>query len=478
MINEKWRARSRLLAFAALCLLSSCGAGTGSVAMAPDGGISGSGNSVGAVQGFGSIIVNGREFDVDAATIRVDGAPATQSDLRVGHVVVVAASFDDFKASHVDYRSRLEGPVQSIAIADAALGEATLVVLGQVVATNAGTNFVDARLDPTAANALSAGDLVEISGVADAAGTLVASFLERKPSLDEYKVSGVVESASGSTLRIGGLSVDASAAGDVPDVGDFVEAIGRPEDFDAGASTFVASSIETIDPVAPAAGEWLDVGGYVTRFISSTDFDVDGVRVTTTAATRYKDGSPSALVLNARVCVEGRVDSSGRIVASEVEFESVGAVRIEGEVEQIDAARQRLVVLGVEFAVRAETELEDDSDADVEDFAFADIGVGDRIEMRGFLDGADVVASELERTDPEASARLRGRVSAKNVAASTVVVLGVVVTGDDDTVYDPANDRAQFFAEVQPGDFVDATWATYSSTALPADELGLADEDD
>ncbi len=50
--------------------------------------------SKGTISGFGSVIVNGVRYDTASAAISVEGSPATQSDLKVGHVVVVHGTLD------------------------------------------------------------------------------------------------------------------------------------------------------------------------------------------------------------------------------------------------------------------------------------------------------------------------------------------------------------------------------------------------
>jgi len=127
--------------------------------------------------------------------------------------------------------------------------------------------------------------------------------------------------------------------------------------------------------------------------------------------------------------------------------------------------------------VRPETELDDESAAEVEPMSFADFGVGDRIEMRGFLDGTDVVASEIDRKEQQSEARLRGRVVAKNTAQLQLSVLGVLLTADDQTEFDGADTATEFFDLVQVGDFVTVDWSEFSSTSAPPDKLALESED-
>jgi len=463
-----------LVGLAALVLtLTACGGGAGGLASASDGGISGTGNSVGAVTGFGSVFVNGTEFNTAGATIVIDGAGATQSDLRVGQVVVVDANFDDDKATRIEYRAWIKGPVQAVTVQDAALGNATLTVFGQSVATNSATNFSHVQLDPTAANLLKVGDLVEVSGLLDANGVLVASFLEAKALLPEFAVIGRVGSLTATTFRIGGLTVDFSSTNASPQVGVTVEVKGLAGDFNAGTNRFTAGSVENLAGLGMSAGKSLEIEGYITRFVGAADFDVNGVRVLTDAATTFEGGTAASLGLNVKVEAEGKVNSNNVLVAGEIKVESTGAIRIEGNVEQIDSANQRLIVLGATFSIRPETDLQDKSNADTDPFTFSDINIGDRIEMRGFLDGVVVVASQLERRDVRPEARLRGRVTAKNAAASQVDILGVAVTGNGATQYQGAGNQAAFFSAVQVGDFVGADWNNFASTNAPADELSL-----
>jgi hypothetical protein len=262
----------------------------------------------------------------------------------------------------------------------------------------------------------------------------------------------------------------------MPPVGGLVVADGPIGNFNAATSTLDATSVETLAGIPLANATPLEVEGYITRFTNAADFDVNGISVQTDANTSFDGGSAASLALNVKVEVEGKTNASSVLVADKVKIESTGAARIEGNIEQIEAARQRLTALGVTFEIRPETDLNDKSNADVNPLTFGDIAVGDRIEMRGFLEGGSVVASELDREDSRAEARLRGQVTAKNAAASQVQILGVTVTGSAATQYQGAADQAAFFNAVQVGDFVNADWNNFTSTGLPADELSLEDE--
>ena len=64
-------------------LLTSCGGGGSTIA-----GIGGTGiTTSGTITGFGSIFVNGVEYDLTGAGITVDGVPASDADLTLGMVL-------------------------------------------------------------------------------------------------------------------------------------------------------------------------------------------------------------------------------------------------------------------------------------------------------------------------------------------------------------------------------------------------------
>ena len=85
-----YRLRTTLLTAAFLVGVASCGGGT----QLAGGGIGGTGISQGAITGFGSIFVNGVEFNTSGATIIKDGNTVTQNDLKIGMVVTVDGSID------------------------------------------------------------------------------------------------------------------------------------------------------------------------------------------------------------------------------------------------------------------------------------------------------------------------------------------------------------------------------------------------
>jgi hypothetical protein len=451
------------------------------------GGISGSGGvptgfSSGPIDGFGSVIVNGVHFDTSGATITKDGAAALQSDLSVGQVVEVQGDFSTGVAAALTYRSEIKGPVTSATVSDPELGLGTLVVLGQTVRVNAQT-----VVDGTTLELIAPGDLLEVSGPRTADGSVVATYLEAKGALAEYKVVGTAANATGTTFDLGGLAVDYSGAdtsnlpGGVVADGDRVEVKAAPAGFTA-PSDLAASKVEPVEGLGGQAGARLELEGYITDFTSPADFRVLGFPVRTDGATTFLNGDVSSLADNVKVQVKGAIAADGFLVAETCEIQSTGAIRTEWEVEAVDLAAATVTVLGVQWEVRAETELEDDSSANVDPFTLADLSVDDLVQVRGFLDGTTPVASRLERDDPQTDARLRGPVTSVTVGGSVdFEILGTGIRSDGMTVHRDENDvvitQAEFFAALAEGVFVDAKWDPFLGTSGAADELSLEDDD-
>lgn len=468
----------RLISTTLVLLAAACSGG---------GGISGTGNmssgfAFGPIDGFGSVIVNGVRFDTSSATFTAEGMPATQADLSIGQVVEVQGDFATGVATSVTYRSEIKGPVTSATVTDPLLGLGTFVVLGQTVRVNAQTVYDGTTLELIAVN-----DLLEVSGPRNADGSVVATYIEAKAMLSEYKVVGVAANATATTFTIGGLNIDYSSAdtsdlpGGIVNTGDRVEAETAPAGFTA-PSTFVADEVELASTPGLGTGARIELEGFITDFVSPASFNVLGIPVRTTAATVFEDGTAASLANGVKVEVEGNVDGNGVLVAESCEIESTGAVRTEWELEAIDLVNSTVTVLGVQWQIRSTTELEDDSAAAVDPLTLADLSIGDIVQIRGFQDGTGLIASRLERNDPQTEAELRGPVTAVTPGGSfDFEILGIGIRSDGSTVHRDENEmvitQADFLSRLATGVFVEAEWDPFMGTAGAADELSLELDD-
>jgi hypothetical protein len=135
-------------------------------------------------------------------------------------------------------------------------------------------------------------------------------------------------------------------------------------------------------------------------------------------------------------------------VATEVEFRPLSDVELAGSVESVAPAAGSLVLLGVTVRTTPITRFEDQSSADVEQFDLADLRVGDYVEIRGYDDGSGLVATLLERDDPESGVEVQG--IATDVVPPDFRVAGIPITTGPLTEYRDNNGAsitaATFFA--------------------------------
>src|ERR1700722_13700231 len=154
--------------------------GTGAPASGPaisDRGIGGTG-IVGTITGFGSVFVNGLEVAYTPTTpLTVDGMPDPDATLRVGQLATIVASDDHgLNAVSIDVRHEVSGPVTSVS-AGAGTGDSTLVVAGQRVAIDSGTE------GPQGSGGLQTvrpGDWVAVSGLRGPDGVITASRIDQR----------------------------------------------------------------------------------------------------------------------------------------------------------------------------------------------------------------------------------------------------------------------------------------------------------
>ena len=491
MITRTGKIISALVA--TLLILSACGGGGGGSDTnvvadddpTPVGGITRTGLAVavGPITGFGSVIVNGVTYDTDAAEFTSDGVVVTQDDLKAGQYVLVQGTIDDNNttgtASSVTFDDNVEGPVSSV---DSVAG--SFVVLGQTVLITGDTSFDDSC--PSSLDGLPGVAAVEVSGPVMSDGTISATRVECKAIAGELEVTGTVSNhnAGAQTFRINALVVNygAAAVDNFPTAGiindgDPVEAKGNAL---GDSGELLAIRVEYKGALfAENEGDHIEVEGFITRFVSSTNFDVSGIAVTTNSSTQYEGGTAGDLGLNLKVEVEGEFDASGTLVATKVEIKQATNIRVTGRIDSISGSTLRVLDIPITTDGLV-TRFEDKSDADVDPLSVGDLNVDDYIEARGqeFPAGSgELRALRIERDDPRSETELRGFVEAGGVNRPSLTVLGVTVETNGATVYRDVNNQLmqpdEFWDAVAEGALVDAKGMETAATTLLAEELEL-----
>jgi hypothetical protein len=439
--------------------------------------------SVGAITSFGSVILNGVEYQTNASTIKADGRNASQSDLRVGYYVRVTGHHDDAAnldiADQIDFRGDVEGPVSAIdSVAK------TLMVLGQTVSVSAETSFDD-NITPSGLAGIKVGDLVEVGGMRAPNGTIYATRIEAQAATAGLQVVGVATATNptAKTLAINALTVDFSAAALVdfpasgPKDGDVVEAIGTTL---TSNGVLQATSLELLSgqSVSPAPQDNMRVEGLINQFTSATDFEVAGQPVSTSATTIFDGGAASNLALNVSVEVEGSVNSAGVLLATKVEIRQPADVRLLAQVDAIDVKNGTIGLLGIQVSVNYLTRFEDHGSQRLATFKLADIQVGDWLEVRGAASSSNsgsVAAMRIDRRQPQSAVQLMGPVD--NVERPSFVILTTHVTTTNSTQFNNGLTADRFFAGTLVGKIA-SVMGYWDGTTLTAVQVSLGDDDD
>jgi Domain of unknown function (DUF5666) len=281
----------------------------------------------GQITALGSIYVGGVEYSLDHANIQIDGQPGSASQLIVGQIVTVNGKFGDgpatAQASTVIYEPDLIGPISAIDTA-----HRQITVLGQQVSIDddKAPTIIDMSINPASFEGLTTGLQVEISGFTNAQGVLSARRITVQAAGSAYAVDGVVEKIdqSAKTFSVRALGIDFNGAdlraiaGGALKNGDTVRVEGRK--FDA-AGTLSASKISLYSIALPGAvGDTAIVEGWITRYVSNADFDVNGHPIVGSSQTIISpsDNDPSPLRLDRFVTVFGALRSDGRVDAREI----------------------------------------------------------------------------------------------------------------------------------------------------------------
>ncbi|MDH4003459.1 MAG: DUF5666 domain-containing protein, partial [Gammaproteobacteria bacterium] len=333
----------------------------------PSGGIIRTGVAVGPVTGFGSIIVNGVEYNTDSATFIDDDNEVTNTPaddfFKVGETVIVKGTIEDDNsnavAETVELDEIVEGPVSSVN------ADGSLTVLGQTVTTSLDTSVDDSCPASFADASIGA---VEVFGNVDATGVIAATRIECKippgDVVDEYEVNGVVSGHNAGTFMfmINGLQVNYGSAivddnfpGGTQTIsdGDPVEVKGLTANFDDSGTPPVlgASKVDYRGGVlAGNEGDHYEVDGFIDNFVSETDFDLNVgtlvIPVTTTPGTTvYEGGSAADLADNLKIEVEGELDADGILNATKIEIKTSTNIRVTGQVDSVSLADGTITIL-------------------------------------------------------------------------------------------------------------------------------------
>jgi hypothetical protein len=493
-INGRFRNWS-LIAVALLVVFGFAACGSGGLA---GGGIGGTGKAVGAIAAFGSIFVNGVEFETGAATVNIDDSPGSESDLKLGMIVKVDGEFNDDgtsgTATSVSFEDVVEGTVTS------AVNTTTksFGVMGQVVFYKATTVFEISGGGNLLPTDLNVGNVVEVSGLVDSAGQINATRVERKaliftPGVDVLEVNGLVANLDTGTrtFTIGALDINYFAAttifdnGNIGNLADGVLVEVKGDD-DPSVGGLDADKIEFKVEDFGNDGDLLEFEGFVTDTSPLVgDFEVNGLLVVTNGQTQWRGGYTqlSDVTLDDRVEVEGTLQNQSAtlvLLAREVELEIEDDIRIEAPVDAVDASANILSILGLGVAYSDTTSITEFEDKDDVNTAVDDLAADDWVRIEGILDSSNnVFATRVEQDNGDERLDeiiLEGPAAGTpGSSGGTFTILGVTIDRDPGVQYeieDVPVSATVFFTNLTNDRFVKAR-GTFSGGTLTAEELDL-----
>lgn len=440
------------LALACLLALSGCG-GSSSGGRVAEGGIGGTGISTGVITRFGSVVVNGVEFNTDNAVFsRDEDNSLTQNDFRIGMVVTVRGRIDagglTGSADSVSFNSRIEGPVTAAAIGNA------LEVMGITINVDSSTRFED--VPGNSISGLQLGDVVDISGFTDASGRVHASYIELTGDA-EHRATGTVSGLANESFNLGSLRVNAAGL-DLNGLsnGSLVEVKGV---YNNAGGQFDAARIELDDgDLGTEDADEAELEGIAMGPCDSAtppcEFLLGNVRVRVEAATRFEGGARLAdIQAGLRIEAEGSLQG-GVLIADEIRFEE--DVELESQVltDDLGADTKSLQLQGLDgitvLVDRQRVELKDE-------LRFTDDWTGRDVKIRGRAQTGNRVAAS--RVEPGDAGELVLQGEAEAVQFDEIRILGITVNtagfndlpNSDFAISDTAVSRAEFYSAAQPG---------------------------
>lgn len=428
----------------AVVFLSACGGG---------GGGNGSGStgssitSVGRVDGFGSVYVNGVEYDTSHTRYRVDDEDGyDDSVLAVGMKVRVEGQINadgvTGRADSIYYDDDLEGPIDSGSVVENG-NTKTFTVLGTGVSVDANTTVFH---DGASFAGLVDGVEIEISGFFDG-DILIASRIElQSDSNHDYEIKGTLTQFDGVTVTIelrngaqaGPYAVSGSARIDLPSdpIGSYVEI----KLVDTGG-TLEAVRIERDDRhLVHEHDHYVSLRGVVSG--NPVDgFSIDGVPFEVSPATRYE---PATLAgnLSAGMVVEVKGDmSSGTLIATKIEAKYaeaevkarvVSVVYSDGKngTVTLDLGNSQTIAVYTDNATSFEDSASSHRGSE-SSFLLSDLTDADFVEVEISSRDAGYYAQSIERKGYPQATQVQARVEA--MSADSVTVLGVTFMIDGST---------------------------------------------
>jgi len=372
----------------------------------------------GVVTGFGSIYLNGVEYNTDAAMIYIDDVPATEADLKVGMVVTVVGSVNDDgltgTAELVSAKSELQGIVDQNKVTG---GVGTLTVMLQTIHVNKDTRFKPGSSGLATIDELQAKThVIQVSGFSDSQGDIYATYISvvgNPTVVSDVKLSGLVKNLSatgfGGNFQIGSMLVkfDSNTQFDINLTQEALIngiTIGVESADYSGTGPVTASKLKLDSIVLDAQGTQMEIQGIVTddsKLSTESWFVLNNRIVRIDGDTAIIGGSTADIIKEVTLQVEGQVQADSSLLAQQIEFRMSSDMEIIGTVTDIigDTLTVSNVSETQQIKVDRLTIYEDETDPTNQYFYYSDVTPGTNIEVKYYSDAisGEFIATSVEK---------------------------------------------------------------------------------
>jgi len=378
--------------------------------------------SIGPITAFGSVFVNGVEFDTSEAYIEANGLAVSEHALTQGMLVKIDGHIDDSGrkgvAYSISYCSILDGAVDLVE-RDSVTGNVTaLSMLGQRVVFDKST-LVDSQLSAfKSIDDIHAGFHIEVSGY-QGLNEILATHVEIVDSVSDQLTSqlltGAVAEANVDYFRINDLLIyyDDHTVLEQLDAGIrsgiIVAVVGHWQASDKG-SIFIADRV-TLDS-HNKTDKMLELEGYVVEALNQGLMRVNRFMVSLAADIDIENGDLASLAeVGTKLQIDGHLTANGVLEAHHIEIKRIATVKFVSNLQKVDADQNSFVVFARRVFIDNHTIIKDESSQSIKAINLSHFSIGDRIDSDMHYDVAlnRFIATKLQRIEASTdSEKLKG----------------------------------------------------------------------
>lgn len=293
---------------------------------------------VAPITSFGSVFVNGVEYNTDTASVTMDGVKTSIQQLEPGMMVTLkGVNHPDGitgTATSVEFEDDIEGEVVSNNIMPGTTS-GTIDVMGQTVTITDETVFDSNVPGVTKVEEIGPGMICEVSGYSSGTGKVTATFIEVEAA-DRTEYSKMVPEGMHLKGKVSNLNETAMTFTIGTQPVDYTNATMWGTTL-ANDSYVVVKSTTGIDAngVVPATyvgvlssggswgytggeNEWYATKGKITTGLAGGTFEVNGKTIQVGTGVEYYNITEKDLVVDTYVIVTGKFDANGVVVATKI----------------------------------------------------------------------------------------------------------------------------------------------------------------